>query len=168
MTARPYRITCVCTGNICRSPMAERVLERALEEAGLAGRVAVDSAGTMGWHEGNDAHANTVTILERAGYRSHGHRARHLTEDLFTATDLVLLMDRGHRQDLRSVGFVDGPDVRLWRSFDPIARASGELDVPDPWGHEEPTYEETLAMLRSALPDLVDFIRGQVELIAQP
>ena len=162
MPSKPYRITCVCTGNICRSPMAERVLERALDEAGLAERVIVDSAGTMGWHAGDGAHVNTITILGEAGYRSHGHRAQQLSEELFSSADLILLMDRGHRQDLRSVGFADGPEVRLWRSFDPIARASGQLDVPDPWGHEEPTYRETLAMLEAGLPELVEFIRDQV------
>ena len=157
-----YRVTCVCTGNICRSPMAERVLEAALVKAGLADQVTVDSAGTMGWNVGDRAHANTVTILTEAGYTEWSHTARQLDEERFHAADLILLMDRGHRQDLRSLGFTDGTEVHLWRSFDPVARASGQLDVPDPWGSQEPAYRETLAMLEAAVPEIVELIRERL------
>lgn len=162
MSSERFRVTCVCTGNICRSPMAERVLEQALERAGLADRVVVDSAGTMGWHEGNGAHENTVAVLGAAGYRGDGHSARQLSDELFKSADLILLMDRGHRQDLRSVGFTDGTEVHLWRSFDPHARASGQLDIPDPWGYDEPTYRETLALLEAAVPEIIELIRERV------
>ncbi|MFD0853234.1 low molecular weight phosphotyrosine protein phosphatase, partial [Actinomadura adrarensis] len=64
----PYRVTFVCTGNICRSPMAEWILRHHVAEEGLD--VEVDSSGTGSWHVGDDADDRTVQALRRAGYRS--------------------------------------------------------------------------------------------------
>ena len=63
-----YRVCFVCTGNICRSPMAASVFRARVEEAGLDGLVEVDSAGTGGWHEGDPADPRTVSVLEEHGY----------------------------------------------------------------------------------------------------
>ncbi len=70
-----YRVCFVCTGNICRSPMAESVFRARVEEAGLDELVDVDSAGTGDWHEGDGADPRTVTVLEEHGYGSD-HVAR--------------------------------------------------------------------------------------------
>ena len=59
----PYVITCVCLGNICRSPMAEAILRKAFDEAGLSADVVVDSAGTGGWHEGDDADPRALATV---------------------------------------------------------------------------------------------------------
>src|SRR5512132_4735403 len=71
-----YRICFVCTGNICRSPIAEVVLRRLADEAGLAGTVQVDSAGTGSWHVGDGADQRAVAVLESGGYDGSAHRAR--------------------------------------------------------------------------------------------
>src|SRR3569833_3764171 len=69
----PYRVTFGCTGNICRSPMAEHIFRHHVEEEGLD--VEVDSSGTGYWPVGAPADARTVATLRRAGFRS-SHRAR--------------------------------------------------------------------------------------------
>ena len=76
--SQPYRICVVCTGNICRSPMAEFVLRERFEEAGLGDHVAVDSAGTTAWEVGNPADPRTLEVLRRRGHESDysDHRAR--------------------------------------------------------------------------------------------
>src|SRR5699024_2205170 len=73
-----YRITVVCTGNICRSPMAEFVLRERFEAAGLGDRVSVDSAGTTAWEEGNPPDPRTLDVLARHGHTGDysDHRAR--------------------------------------------------------------------------------------------
>ena len=71
-THRPYRVTVVCTGNICRSPMGEFILRERFEEAGLGDRVVVDSAGTHSWEVGNPADPRTLAVLARNGHDDFG------------------------------------------------------------------------------------------------
>ncbi len=90
-----YRVCFVCTGNICRSPMAESVFRARVAEAGLADLVAVDSAGTGGWHEGEPADPRTISVLEENGYDSE-HTARQFLPSWFARLDLVIALDAGH------------------------------------------------------------------------
>ncbi|MFD0685926.1 low molecular weight protein-tyrosine-phosphatase [Actinomadura fibrosa] len=152
----PYRVTFVCTGNICRSPMAEWILRHHVAEEGLD--VEVDSSGTGSWHVGDDADSRTVEALRRAGYRS-AHVARQFEADWFDRYDLILALDRGHLRALRSMA----PDeeargrVRLLREFDPAAGA--DLDVPDPYYGDHADFDEVLAMVEAAMPGLLAEIR---------
>ncbi len=134
MATMTYRICFVCTGNICRSPMAEAVMRRMLEDAGLAHRVAVDSAGTAAWHVGDPADRRAVRVLDEAGYDGSGHRARAFDPRWFAERDLVVALDGGHLQELRALAAAAGaPDtVRLLRSFSAAPRDGG-LDVADPY-----------------------------------
>jgi protein-tyrosine phosphatase len=88
----PFRVCFVCTGNICRSPMAESVFRARVAEAGLDGLVEVDSAGTGGWHEGDGADPRTVSVLEAGGYEG-AHAARQFRADWFARLDLVIALD---------------------------------------------------------------------------
>ena len=90
-----YRITAVCLGNICRSPMAEAVIRARVEDAGLADHVLVDSAGTDGWHIGEDADPRALQTLRAAGY-DLAHSGRQITTEWFIEPghpDLLLTMD---------------------------------------------------------------------------
>src|SRR6476646_10579706 len=95
-----YRVCFVCTGNICRSPMAESVFRAHVERAGLDELVEVDSAGTGGWHEGDGADERTVAVLEAGGYESD-HAARQFQASWFSRLDLVIALDTGHLKALR-------------------------------------------------------------------
>lgn len=153
----PYRVTFVCTGNICRSPMAESVLRHHVEEAGLD--VEVDSSGTGNWHVGDGADDRTIAALRRAGYRS-AHTARQFEALWFARYDLILALDEGHLRALRSMA----PDeesrakVRLLREFDPDA--GGDLDVPDPYYGGRADFDLVLEMVEAAMPGLLDEIRA--------
>lgn len=92
-----YRVCFVCTGNICRSPMAEAVFRAHVTEAGLDGAVEVDSAGTDGWHEGEGADPRTLSVLEEHGYPLE-HTARQFRPAWFGRLDLVIALDAGHLQ----------------------------------------------------------------------
>ncbi|GAA3300730.1 low molecular weight protein-tyrosine-phosphatase [Streptomyces cinereospinus] len=132
MTAMTYRICFVCTGNICRSPMAESVFRARAAEAGLDGFVEVDSAGTGGWHEGEPADPRTVAVLEEHDYDG-AHIARQFQPSWFSRLDLVIALDAGHLEALRRLAPTerDAAKVRLLRSYDPAA--GNDLDVPDPY-----------------------------------
>ncbi|HEU5429452.1 MAG TPA: low molecular weight protein-tyrosine-phosphatase [Actinocrinis sp.] len=95
-----YRVCFVCTGNICRSPMAEWVLRAHIAEAGLSDVVEVDSAGTGDWHVGDGADPRTVRVLARHGYPSR-HVARQFQPAELLRRDLVIALDHGHLRTLR-------------------------------------------------------------------
>ncbi|MHA5048046.1 low molecular weight protein-tyrosine-phosphatase [Streptomyces sp. SD15] len=158
----PYRICFVCTGNICRSPMAESVFRARIEGAGLEGLVEVDSAGTGGWHEGDGADARTVAVLEAGGYES-SHAARQFHAAWFSRLDLVIALDAGHLKALRRLAPTpeDAEKVRLLRSYDPAA--GDDLDVPDPYYGPVDGFEECLEMVEAASPGLLAAVKDQVK-----
>ncbi|MCX5255946.1 low molecular weight phosphotyrosine protein phosphatase [Streptomyces canus] len=157
-----YRVCFVCTGNICRSPMAESVFRARVAEAGLDGLVEVDSAGTGGWHEGDGADPRTVSVLEEHGYDG-GHTARQFQPSWFSRLDLVIALDTGHLKALRRLAPTpqDAAKVRLLRSYDPAA--GDELDVPDPYYGGLEGFEECLEMVEAASEGLLVEVREQTE-----
>ncbi|MEA5365675.1 low molecular weight protein-tyrosine-phosphatase [Amycolatopsis sp., V23-08] len=149
------QIVVVCSGNICRSPMAELVLRKELDDAGLDGAVRLSSAGTGGWHEGEPADKRARATLKAHGYPTQ-HVASEVTEDDLEA-DLLLAADQGHAEFLRAR--VDDPaKVRLLRSFDPSAPDGAE--VPDPYYGGDDGFEDVLGMIERAVPGLLDWVRS--------
>ncbi|MFE3328731.1 low molecular weight protein-tyrosine-phosphatase [Streptomyces sp. NPDC059176] len=156
-----FSVCFVCTGNICRSPMAESVFRARVAEARLDGLVSVDSAGTGGWHEGDGADHRTVAVLREAGYE-HSHVARQFRPSWFARLDLVIALDQGHLQALCRLAptDADAAKVRLLRSYDPVA---GGLDVPDPYYGGMDGFEECLKMVEAASEGLLADVRKAVE-----
>ncbi|MFL6145302.1 MAG: low molecular weight protein-tyrosine-phosphatase [Labedaea sp.] len=147
----------ICSGNICRSPMAALVFGDHLRRAGLAERVRVSSAGIGPWHVGDPADSRAVRTLAEGGYPT-GHVAAQVDEH-HLAADLLLAMDAGHEHALRDLLEHQGqaPErVRLLRSFDPAA--AGDLDVPDPYYGGRHGFTEVLTMIESAVPGLLDWV----------
>lgn len=168
MSDRPYRVTVVCHGNICRSPMAAFLLREAFADAGLDGRVEVDSAGTSAEELGNPAHRRTIATLQRHGHPDVGwsaHRARQFRDDWFDDVDLVLAADHAHADRLARLARDDEERarVRLVRSFDPEAAAAGELGMDDPWYGGDAEYEQTYAEIRAAVPGIVEHVRRALD-----
>ncbi|MET7291781.1 low molecular weight protein-tyrosine-phosphatase [Streptomyces griseoloalbus] len=157
-----YRVCFVCTGNICRSPMAESVFRARVAKAGLDGLVEVDSAGTGGWHEGEGADPRTVTVLRENGYDAD-HTARQFDPSWFARLDLVIALDSGHLRALRRLAPTerDADKVRLLRSYDPAA--DDDLDVPDPYYGGADGFDECLEMVEAASTGLLVAVREQVE-----
>src|ERR1700683_64572 len=111
----PYRICCVCLGNICRSPMAEVVLREQVSKAGLGDQVLVDSAGTGDWHVGDRMNSKARTQLAQTGYDGEAHRARQFDPSWLPERDLILAMDASNLRDLRALApAADAARVRLF------------------------------------------------------
>ena len=161
-----YRICVVCLGNICRSPMAEVVLRAELDDAGLAGAVVVDSAGTGGWHEGQPMDDRARAALAERGYDGTRHRARRFAPDWLADRELILAMDDANLADLRE----HAPDaatadrIRLFRSFDPAAGTGPGDDgtVPDPYFGGEDGFAHVLDMIESAAKELVTILEKRL------
>ncbi|WP_440070864.1 low molecular weight protein-tyrosine-phosphatase [Streptosporangium sp. OZ121] len=150
-----YRICVVCMGNICRSPMAEVVLRKTLDDHGLGDLVTVDSAGTGGWHQGGPMDARAAETLSEHGYDGSEHRARQFLSHWYDRVDLVLAMDTHNLGALRRLA-PDGADVRLFRSFDPAAPEGAE--VPDPYYGEREGFAEVLEMVEAASKGLAEHL----------
>lgn len=147
--ADPFRVVFVCTGNICRSPMADVVFRGLADAAGLGPRVSSASAGTGDWHVGEQADQRTLDALGRRGYDGSHHRARQFTQQDFARSDLIVALDRTHERILR--GWArresDADKIALLMSFDPNAPT---LDIPDPYYAGPGMFDEVLGMIEGA------------------
>ena len=148
-TVDPFRVVFVCTGNICRSPMADVVFRQFADRAGLRDHVGSTSAGTGDWHVGERADQRTLDALERRGYDGARHRARQFTSGDFAHSDLVVALDRSHERILKGWARTeaDADKIALLMAFDPTAHS---LDVPDPYYAGPGMFDEVLAMIESA------------------
>ncbi len=150
----------VCLGNICRSPTAEGVMRRLVADAGLDDRIAIDSAGTGGWHVGAPPDERATETARRRGTTLEGAARRVAPED-FEAFDLILAMDRENLDDLRALA----PDeearakVRLLREYDPASKGAPDLDVPDPYYGGPTGFDVVLDQVEAACRGLLDDVR---------
>lgn len=153
------KILFVCSGNICRSPMAAEYLRHRLGDAALA-HVVVDSAGTLGI-EGAPASDPAIRVLAEHGIDLSAHRSRGLHgQDLRTA-DLVVPMAIGHVHEIERWAGNSDCEVRLLRAFeqgpDPIG---GAPDLPDPIGLDEAFYREGFEIIRTCVEHLILRLRN--------
>ena len=130
-----YAIAVVCLGNICRSPMADVVLQQKL---GDRPGVEVRSAGTGDWHIGQPMDGRAAATLQSHGYDPTRHRAQQVGVDWLDRFDLILAMDDANLRDLGG----RSDRVRLFRDFDP----AGPGEVPDPYYGGDEGFEEVLEM----------------------
>lgn len=141
----------VCWGNICRSPMAERVARRWAEDQGL-GDVRFTSAGTSTEELGNPVDPRARVWLERSGYDAEDHVAHQVTADEVAAAELVVAMEDVHVRRMEQITGHRNDNVHLLTEFDPAApRGAG---VPDPWYGGEDGFGDTLASIEAAMPGL--------------
>ncbi|AQA04781.1 protein tyrosine phosphatase [Mycobacterium sp. MS1601] len=146
----PLHVTFVCSGNICRSPMAEKMFAHQIAERGLTDRVRVTSAGTGAWHVGEGADRRANQVLREHGYPTT-HVAAQLDDD-HLAADMVVALGRNHLRILTQLG-VEPERVRMLRSFDPRSGVHA-LDVEDPYYGDRADFEEVFTVIDASLPGL--------------
>lgn len=130
------RILVVCVGNICRSPTAEHLLREALGDCGCT----VSSAG-LGALVGQPIEPSALAVLERHGHAPRPHAARQLDDALLADADLVLVMEKGHLQEIgRRAPQARGKTFLLgkWR---------GDAEIPDPYRKDEAAFERAYQLI---------------------
>ena len=154
MTEQPKttKILLVCTGNICRSPLAAALLQRALTERGVEG-MDVSSAGTGAWDGAPVSEGAYLVGLER-GLDLSAHRARLLTRELIEEADLVLTMARHHRARVDELG----GEGRVFVLGEYAGREGDEADVSDPFGGDLEVYRDTCVELEALIEAAVERI----------
>ena len=125
-----HSVLFVCLGNICRSPMAEYVLRHRAREAGVAHRIRTDSAGTSGWHDGENMHQGTRKTLAAHGINHQGFTSSKVRSEDFDEFDFIIAMDDNNLAELEKM-FGKHPD-KIFKLTDLIPE-SGYRHVPDPW-----------------------------------
>ena len=160
-----FRICLVCLGNICRSPMATAVLRQRLQDAGLSDAVTVESAGTGAWHVGSSADPRTLLALRSRGLNADDHRARQFTRARFADYDLILALDRDNLAELHLLAPDDASrdKLQMLRAYDPLALASGDLDVHDPYYGGDNGFARALDEIEPAVDGLVRALAGELD-----
>lgn len=126
------RILFVCLGNIVRSPLAENLFAHLAEQAGMGDRYLADSAGTGGWHTGEQPDARMRQVAAGRGFRYDGN-ARQFTPADFDRFDWIIAMDASNRSNLAALARseTDADKIRMMRAFDPAGNSDDP--VPDPY-----------------------------------
>lgn len=146
-----HRILVVCMGNICRSPTAEAVLRAKVAERGLD--IEVDSAGTIGFHQGEQPDHRARAAGEARGYSFEGILARQVTEGDFEAFDLILAADNDNLRDLKRAC-----PTHLHRKlalFLEYGRPDVE-EIPDPYYGGKRGFDYVLDLVEEASEGLLD------------
>ena len=154
--ASRFRVLLVCTGNTCRSPLAEAALRAGLG-AGLD-RIEVVSAGTAAG-DGDPASAESVLVARHAGLDLSAHRSRRLDRTLAQSADLVLVMESSHRGSVLAMGVDPGRIQVLSEWPEP---GEPELPVSDPFGGSREAYEECWSRIRRHIERVMPAIQEAV------
>jgi protein-tyrosine phosphatase len=150
----------VCMGNICRSPTAEGVFRKLLADAGLDGRVTVDSAGTHGYHIGAPPDRRASAAARARGFDLSGLRARRVEAGDFEAFDLIVAMDSDNLADLQAMAPETGR-AETRRLMDYSDGGHGP-DVPDPYYGGLNGFELVLDMVEQACAGLLKDVRRRM------
>ncbi|MDI6784696.1 MAG: low molecular weight protein arginine phosphatase [bacterium] len=144
-------ILLVCTGNICRSPIAEGLLKQMLENKNIC-NVTVQSVG-IGAGNGFPASANAVTAMQELGINIASHRSQQITQSLIADSDLILVMEVYHREYILSYVPEAEEKVRLVKEFG--IHTNSSMDIQDPIGGSIDAYRYCAEEIRTCLLNFV-------------
>ena len=153
----PIRILFVCLGNICRSPAADGIMQKLVEDAGLNNLITIDSAGTYGGHAGDLPDARMRHHARRRGYVLH-HRSRKVRSDDFEDFDLILAMDDANYDNLFRIAPSPEARQKIRRMTDFSQRLLVD-HVPDPYYEGANGFERVLDILEDACSGLLSAIK---------
>ena len=161
MAETRLRVAMICTGNICRSPMAEVVLQHLIDgELALRGRVDVTSAGTANWHVGSPMDQRARSALNRAGFRGAGSLAAFADRAYLNSQDIVIGMTREHVHEVRKRLANDDTEVVLLRN---LIEPGRDLDLFDPYYGNDADFDECLEAVRAGGQCLTSEFRRRLD-----
>jgi protein-tyrosine phosphatase len=151
----------VCLGNICRSPTAEGIFKQLVKDAGLDGRVAIESRGTGDWHTGEPADPRAREAAKRRGITLDGTACRFERGD-FARFDYILSMDTRVLEALRRLARTDDERARVhnFRAFDPDSPP--DAAVPDPYYGGADGFDQVFDICEAGCRGLLDRVRERL------
>lgn len=156
---KPVKVLFVCMGNICRSPTAHGVFRDLVEQAGLAEQILVESAGTIGYHAGENPDPRATAMSRNMGVDITDLVARQVVQTDYTNQSYILAMDYSNLQNLAA----DCPDlhqnkISLLLQYHP---EDSLKEVPDPYYGGDKGFENVYLMIEEACKNLLQDIRTQ-------
>lgn len=146
------RITFVCLGNICRSPMAEFICKDLVKKINKEKMYNITSCGTSGYHDGEDMHIGTKKMLNLKSIASKGFVSKKINKSLFEQSDIVFVMDDSNYKDVITKFGHDSKIKKItdYSSFKYINH------VPDPWYTDN--FDETYEILNDCISNFINSI----------
>ncbi len=139
-----YTLLFVCTGNSCRSVMANGLMEKFVNEAGFTEKVRIDSAGTSAF-AGIGAAPNTVSVMREEGVDVSGHIGKNINKDMLKRSDIVFVMEKAHKDFIVNIMPEMKDKIRLLRE--------GQ-DIPDPIGRSLEEYRNIRNVIKEEVQDI--------------
>ena len=158
ISLQEFHIRVVCTGNICRSPMAERMLRHFMPED-IKEIVRVSSAGTDALH-GNQATTFAIQAMKQYGIDIFDHRAKRLNRSMVAESDLILTMEEYHLKIIRAMKLFGAGKVYLMSYFN---KAGEAYEVPDPMGGGLDHYIASAKLIRNCLDGIYSYIEERID-----
>ncbi|GEK59330.1 low molecular weight phosphotyrosine protein phosphatase [Marinococcus halophilus] len=149
------KVLFICLGNICRSPMAEALFQKHLQEAGMENKIIVDSAGLGDWHAGAPPHEGTVGVLKQHGVPAGPGRSRVVGAG--EEADYIVAMDEQNLEMLEDFQ-VSARSGKVWKLLDFHPERPGE-DVPDPYF--ENNFKDVFELVNTSTFHLLQWIKEQ-------
>ncbi|NLI71806.1 MAG: low molecular weight phosphotyrosine protein phosphatase [Bacteroidales bacterium] len=146
----------VCLGNICRSPMAQTIFEKIVEDKGAADKFEIDSAGLGDWHTGNKADPRMRSHAEKRGY-TITHRARQVQKNDFNKFDYIVGMDEQNIRELNNLATSDEHRNKILRMRDFLTQFDSDI-IPDPYYGDAEDFEYVIDLLEDSCENFYDFI----------
>ncbi len=154
------KIIFVCLGNICRSPLAEAIFQHKINEKGFQSKLSCDSAGTAGYHIGEDPDSRSIEVALKHNIPIQ-HKGQQFHHSQGEAFDYILAMDQSnYRNIIHELGYKH-EGLYLMRDFDPEGK--GE-EVPDPYYGGKDGFEQVYQMLDRSANELMDFLIAKYHL----
>ena len=154
------KVLFVCMGNLCRSPTAEGVFKHFVEQAGLAGLVTSDSAGTHDYHVGDPPDARAQKAAARRGYDLSTLRGRQVSRHDFSEFDYVLAMDEANLRLLKRL--CPQEHARKLKLFMEFRTDLSVREVPDPYYGGADGFDRVLDLVEQASRGLLEHLRGRI------
>jgi protein-tyrosine phosphatase len=152
------RILFVCTGNTCRSPIAEKIFRKIIAEEGLSESIEIQSAGTFAYN-GVTASSNALRVLESKGI-TEPHTSQIVTPELMEWSTLILTMTRSHKASLLQAYPHMAEKIYTLKEYANPESPTG-IEISDPFGGSLEIYEECAREIEESLRELLKNIKGQ-------
>jgi|TARA_R110002167_G_scaffold84099_4_gene228567 protein-tyrosine phosphatase len=155
----PIHVVFVCLGNICRSPAAQGVFEKYINDAGLADEITVDSCGTAAFNIGKSPDPRSITAAGRAGYDITQQIARQINDEDYHRASYVIAMDRMNLTNVLAWAPADFEgEIKLLMDY---CGHSGNSQIPDPYYDDEHSFDRVIQQIEIAAKGLLDTIKDR-------